>query len=84
MISTSVFNKLSEKSYIRHRKLDSSIMLNLFSIVLILHVVVGDDCFSIVLILYVVVGDSGFHYFMLFLSTSGACVRVPSHPLICV
>ena len=49
MIITSVFYKLSEESYIRHRKLESSIMLILFSIVRIHHVVVG---------------DSGFHYFI--------------------
>ena len=45
MISTSVFYKLSEESYIRHGKLDSSIMLTLFSIVLICYVVVGDSGF---------------------------------------
>ena len=52
VISTSVFYKLSEESYIRHGKLDSSIMLNRL---------------SIVPICYVVVGDSGFHYAISFL-----------------
>ena len=37
-ITTSVFYKLPEESYIRHGKLDSSIMLTLFSIVLIRYV----------------------------------------------